>query len=146
MSHLKLAFYLLSLMLASASLSQTALMWWRYRKVVLRRYACFLAALTLIFLDAATSYTQLPGGLQFLNDMAQPAYFLVLNALSLVFGLKHLNRHPRPRTTSTASIVLYAPLMRLGVAFHTILTRCSPVSNTEASIYPCAGLSAREVP
>ena len=48
--------------------------------------------LPLMFVDAAMSYIPALRFFRFLNGLAQPAYFLVLNALSLVFGQKYLNR------------------------------------------------------
>ncbi len=50
MPHLILAFYLLALIAGTAALSQTLLMWQRYRKPVIRRYAWFLLSLYLILL------------------------------------------------------------------------------------------------
>lgn len=40
MTHLTLALYLLALLAGTASLSQTFMIWQRYRKAVIRRY-CF---------------------------------------------------------------------------------------------------------
>lgn len=50
MRHLVLAFYFLACIAGAASISQTLLIWQRYRKVVIRRYAWFLCALFLILL------------------------------------------------------------------------------------------------
>ncbi len=50
MQHLILAFYLLALIAGAVSISQTLLIWQRYRKIVIRRYAWFLCALLLILL------------------------------------------------------------------------------------------------
>ncbi len=50
MPHLVLGFYLLAVIAGTAALSQTVLMWKRYRKIVIRRYAYFLLSLYLILL------------------------------------------------------------------------------------------------
>jgi len=51
MSHLVFAFYLAALMAGMFSISQAVTLWQRYRKVVIRRYATFLVALTLVLLS-----------------------------------------------------------------------------------------------
>jgi DNA-binding CsgD family transcriptional regulator len=48
--HLVLAFYLLAVIAGSASLAQTVMIWQRYRKLVIRRYGCFLMSLYLLVL------------------------------------------------------------------------------------------------
>jgi len=50
MLHLVLAFYLAALMAGMFSMSQAITIWQRYRKVMIRRYAAFLAALLLVLL------------------------------------------------------------------------------------------------
>jgi DNA-binding CsgD family transcriptional regulator len=50
MPHLVLAFYLLALVAGTASLSQTLMIWQRYRKLVIRRYGYFLLSLYLLVL------------------------------------------------------------------------------------------------
>ena len=50
MQHLTLAFYLCALIAGTASLAQTLLLWQRYRKLVIRRYAYFLLSLYLVLL------------------------------------------------------------------------------------------------
>jgi DNA-binding CsgD family transcriptional regulator len=46
----------------------------------------------LMVLDVVMSETGFLGALQFLNNLAQPAYFLALTSLSIVFGVRYLNR------------------------------------------------------
>jgi DNA-binding CsgD family transcriptional regulator len=64
---------------------------------VLRRALTLFFILSLVFfplmyVDAAMSYLPALGVFAFLQDLAQPLYFLVLNALTILFGLRYLNR------------------------------------------------------
>jgi DNA-binding CsgD family transcriptional regulator len=64
---------------------------------VLRRalwiFLCLTAAFfPLMLIDAAMSEAAFLSMFQFMNNMAQPAYFLILNCLSILFGLRYLNR------------------------------------------------------
>ena len=62
MSHLILAFYLAALMAGTFSISQAVLMWQRYRKLVIRRFAYFLVALLLILMGFLVElYAQVTG-------------------------------------------------------------------------------------
>ncbi len=63
----------------------------------LRRALVIFLALTVVFFplmlaDAAMSFAQFLSMFQFPNNLAQPAYFLILNCLTIVFGLHYLNR------------------------------------------------------
>ena len=65
MRHLVMVFYLLALIAGTASLSQTFMVWQRYRKPVIRRYGWFLLSLYLILLGfLADAYASIvaPGG------------------------------------------------------------------------------------
>ena len=46
----------------------------------------------LMCIDTALSYTRFLGFFQFLDNLTLPAYFLVLNCLTIVFGLRYMNR------------------------------------------------------
>jgi DNA-binding CsgD family transcriptional regulator len=46
----------------------------------------------LMFIDAAMNYLPFLRIFAFLEGLAEPLYFLVLNALSIAFGLRYLNR------------------------------------------------------
>lgn len=46
----------------------------------------------LMYIDTALSYTRFLSFFQFLDNLTLPAYFLVLNCLSIVFGLRYMNR------------------------------------------------------
>ena len=46
----------------------------------------------LMMLDIALGFFPRLSGLMFLDNLAQPAYFLVLNCLTIAFGLRYLNR------------------------------------------------------
>jgi DNA-binding CsgD family transcriptional regulator len=46
----------------------------------------------LLYIDAAMSYFPVLRVFAFLENLAEPLYFLALNALSIVFGLRYLNR------------------------------------------------------
>jgi DNA-binding CsgD family transcriptional regulator len=50
MPHVVFVFYLVALVAGAVSISQALMIWQRYRKVVIRRYAYFLAALLLVLL------------------------------------------------------------------------------------------------
>jgi DNA-binding CsgD family transcriptional regulator len=50
MPHLVLAFYLLALIAGTGALTQTVMIWQRYRKAVIRRYGYFLLSLSLLLL------------------------------------------------------------------------------------------------
>jgi DNA-binding CsgD family transcriptional regulator len=63
----------------------------------LRRALVIFLALTVVFFplmlaDAAMSFAPFLSMFQFLNNLAQPAYFLILNCLTIIFGLRYLNR------------------------------------------------------
>ena len=45
-----------------------------------------------MFIDAVLSYASFLSFFSFLEGMAQPLYFLVLNCLTIAFGLRYLNR------------------------------------------------------
>jgi len=46
----------------------------------------------LMLIDSALSYAPFLSPLRFLEGLAQPVYFLILNCLSIAFGLRYLNR------------------------------------------------------
>jgi DNA-binding CsgD family transcriptional regulator len=46
----------------------------------------------LMYIDSALSYTQFLRPFQFLDNLSLPAYFLILNCLTIVFGLRYMNR------------------------------------------------------
>jgi len=50
---------------------------------------CFFPAM---YVDAAMAYLPVLSMFRFLENLAQPLYFLALNALSIAFGLRYLNR------------------------------------------------------
>jgi DNA-binding CsgD family transcriptional regulator len=63
----------------------------------LRRALTVFVALTVCFfpfmlIDAAMSYLPFLSVFGFLQNLAQPLYFLVLNCLTIAFGLRYLNR------------------------------------------------------
>jgi DNA-binding CsgD family transcriptional regulator len=63
----------------------------------LRRALLIFLCLSAVFfplmaVDALMSETGLLGSLQFLNNLAQPVYFLALTSLTIVFGVRYLNR------------------------------------------------------
>jgi DNA-binding CsgD family transcriptional regulator len=61
-----------------------------------RALAIFLglsaAFFPLMLLDVAMSFVPFLSALSFMNSLAQPVYFLALNCLTVVFGLRYLNR------------------------------------------------------
>jgi DNA-binding CsgD family transcriptional regulator len=65
--------------------------------LVLRRALAMFLALSLFFfpfmlIDSVLSYASFLSVFHFLEGLAQPLYFLVLNCLSIAFGLRYLNR------------------------------------------------------
>jgi DNA-binding CsgD family transcriptional regulator len=63
----------------------------------LKRALLIFLCLTAVFfplmlIDAAMSEVKFLSIFQFMNNTTQPAYFLILNCLSIVFGLRYLNR------------------------------------------------------
>ncbi|HEY9594175.1 MAG TPA: helix-turn-helix transcriptional regulator [Spirochaetia bacterium] len=63
----------------------------------LRRALVVLLSLTVVFLplmmlDIALGFFPWLAELMFLDNLAQPAYFLILNCLTIAFGLHYLNR------------------------------------------------------
>jgi DNA-binding CsgD family transcriptional regulator len=65
-------------------------------KTLRRALVIFLAVTAVFFplmlIDAAMSFVPFLRVFQFMNNMAQPLYFLVLTSLSIAFGLRYLNR------------------------------------------------------
>jgi DNA-binding CsgD family transcriptional regulator len=75
----------------------TAVSLGRVGERALRRALIVLLGLTIVFLplmalDVALGFVPALAVLTPLNNLAQPAYFLVLNCLTIVFGLRSLNR------------------------------------------------------
>lgn len=63
----------------------------------LRRALVIFLALTAVFfplmlIDAAMGFVPLLGVFGFMDNLTQPLYFLVLNCLTVAFGLQYLNR------------------------------------------------------
>ena len=63
----------------------------------LRRALSVFLGLTVIFfplmiVDAAMSFAPWLSAFRFMNNLAQPVYFLLLNGLTIAFGLRYLNR------------------------------------------------------
>jgi len=65
MPHLILAFYLVALMAGSFSISLALMIWQRYRKPVIRRYAVFLVSLLLVLLGFTVDLYAEVAGLSF---------------------------------------------------------------------------------
>jgi DNA-binding CsgD family transcriptional regulator len=64
---------------------------------MLRRALVIFLALTAVFfplmlIDAAMGFVPWLGLFRFMDNLTQPLYFLVLNCLTVAFGLKYLNR------------------------------------------------------
>jgi DNA-binding CsgD family transcriptional regulator len=62
------------------------------RRALTLFFALSLAFFPLMYVDAAMSYLPALAGFAFLEGMAQPLYFLALNVLTILFGLRYLNR------------------------------------------------------
>jgi DNA-binding CsgD family transcriptional regulator len=62
------------------------------RRALTLFFALSLAFFPLMYVDAAMAYLPALAGFAFLEGLAQPLYFLVLNALTIVFELRYLNR------------------------------------------------------
>jgi DNA-binding CsgD family transcriptional regulator len=62
------------------------------RRALALFFAVSLAFFPLMYLDSAMAYLPALAGLTFLEGLAQPLYFLVLNVLTILFGLRYLNR------------------------------------------------------
>jgi DNA-binding CsgD family transcriptional regulator len=65
-------------------------------KTLRRALAIFLGVSAVFFplmlIDSAMSFVPVLRIFRFMNNMAQPLYFLVLNCLTIAFGLRYLNR------------------------------------------------------
>jgi len=62
------------------------------RRALLVFFVLSLAFFPLMWADAAIGWLPFLAGLSFLEGFAFPLYFLVLNCLSIAFGLRYLNR------------------------------------------------------
>jgi len=62
------------------------------RRALTLFFALTLAFFPLMYVDAAMAYLPTLAVFGFLEGLAQPLYFLVLNALTIAFGLRYLNR------------------------------------------------------
>ncbi len=62
------------------------------RRALTLFFVLSLAFFPLMYADAAMAYLPALAGFGFLEGVAQPLYFLLLNALTIAFGLRYLNR------------------------------------------------------
>jgi DNA-binding CsgD family transcriptional regulator len=62
------------------------------RRALTLFFVLSLVFFPLMYVDAAMSYLPALAVFGFLEGLAQPLYFLVLNALTILFGLRYLNR------------------------------------------------------
>ncbi len=62
------------------------------RRALTLFFALSLAFFPLMYVDSAMAYLPALAGFAFLEGLAQPLYFLVLDLLTILFGLRYLNR------------------------------------------------------